>query len=56
MKYKILFLIFLTSCVQSNSQVDRQGYSAKGFAYIYNDSAYECIDFAVFYNRSDYPK
>ena len=40
MKYKILFLIFLTSCVQSNSQVERQGYSAKGFAYIYNEDDY----------------
>ena len=38
MKYKLIILLFLTSCVQNYSKLElNQPFTSKGFAYIYND-------------------
>jgi len=38
MKYKLIILLFLTSCAQNYSKLElNQPFSSKGFAYIYND-------------------
>ena len=38
MKYKLIILLFLTSCAQNYSKLElNQPFTSKGFAYIYND-------------------
>ncbi len=38
MKYKLIILLFLTSCAQNYSKLElNKPYNSKGFAYVYND-------------------
>ena len=41
MRFKILLIFFLTSCVSEvNQNTSRSTYTSSGFAYIYNESDY----------------
>ena len=41
MKFKIIIFIFFVACTPSNNQIEKQSFSSKGFAYIYNEEDYK---------------